>query len=522
MSAITGTEDPDTLVGTAGDDTIDALGGDDTVLARDGNDVVYGGDGADFVRGEGGDDVIYGGAGDDLLYGGSTTTGVGAGNDTLYGGDGDDLLRGGAGVDAFYGGDGNDRVSFFHFDATQGVVVDLRTQQVLNDGYGNAETLSSIEGVGDGTMFADTYWGSEVGGTFLLGKGDKVYAGAGNDSFQLDDTPALIDGGDGVDTLIGWSGFRLVDTDHNGIAEQDLSGPPAGVIINLADHRIYDDGWGDSGKIINVENITGALLNDILTGDGGANVIVGLDGDDILNGGGGADSLDGGVGNDQLSGGGGDDTLTAGDGDDSAYGGAGNDTVDGGAGNDLLSGDGGNDSLTGGDGADDIDGGVGADTLDGGTGNDTLDGGDGADELSGGDDNDALFGGAGNDTLTGGVGDDTLTGGNGRDTLVGGAGSDTFIFTEVSNSLPGARDTIVDLTSADWIDLSAIDADTGTAGDQAFTLVSAFDGHAGEMTLSYSGPAGRTTLNLDVNGDGVADMSIFLTGNQMAFTNFHP
>jgi Ca2+-binding RTX toxin-like protein len=76
--------------------------------------------------------------------------------------------------------------------------------------------------------------------------------------------------------------------------------------------------------------------------------------------------------------------------------------------------------------------------------------------------------------LSGGDGDDTLHGGGGADMLTGGLGNDIFTFTDISDSLPGSADTITDFTSNsgegtdDQIDLSAIDANTSVAGDQAF------------------------------------------------------
>ena len=74
-------------------------------------------------------------------------------------------------------------------------------------------------------------------------------------------------------------------------------------------------------------------------------------------------------------------------------------------------------------------------------------------------------------------------------------------------------DTVYDFVRAhgDRLDLSGVDANTALAGDQAFTLVSAFTRHAGEMTLLYT--AGVTLLRLDVTGDGKPDFQMKINGD---------
>jgi Ca2+-binding RTX toxin-like protein len=119
-----------------------------------------------------------------------------------------------------------------------------------------------------------------------------------------------------------------------------------------------------------------------------------------------------------------------------------------------------------------------------GDGNDTLIGNGvanrlygmrGNDVLVGGAGNDTLVGGAGNDTLKGGAGNDLLIGGKGKDILYGGAGRDTFEFNAITDSTRAKHDTIVDFNHAqhDRIDLAAIDANTGRAGNQAFVYIGA-------------------------------------------------
>jgi Ca2+-binding RTX toxin-like protein len=109
-------------------------------------------------------------------------------------------------------------------------------------------------------------------------------------------------------------------------------------------------------------------------------------------------------------------------------------------------------------------------------------------------------------------GNDRLTGGDGADTLVGGADSDTFVFTTLSNSTPANPDTIVDFTHGiDKIDLSAIDANTATGGNQAFVFAGPkANAIADAVTWSESG--GNTIVRADVNGNTTPDILIVLAG----------
>jgi serralysin len=186
----------------------------------------------------------------------------------------------------------------------------------------------------------------------------------------------------------------------------------------------------------------------------------------------------------------------------------------------------------------DVDLGDGHDLFRGGKGqlDGALSGGGGADQLFGGaaseliygdglvadssDGTDLLKGGHGDDTLIGGGGDDTLRGGADGDHLTGGAGSDVFLFAKLSDSAWSAPDLITDLEATDVIDISGIDADTTQAGDQAFHLVHALSGQAGEAALSYDRATHLTRLELDVDGDGHADAVIAIDGDRSDFTNF--
>jgi Ca2+-binding RTX toxin-like protein len=173
----------------------------------------------------------------------------------------------------------------------------------------------------------------------------------------------------------------------------------------------------------------------------------------------------------------------------------------------IMAGNGGDNRLFGLGGLDSIAGFEGDDVISGGDGNDTLRGGDG---------DDWLRGAVGNDSLSGAADNDTVTGGLGADSMAGGTGNDRFVFVRQADGgkTVATSDLITDFTRGqDVIDLFGIDArTTNAAPNDAFTFIgaAAFTNVAGQMR--YSSAAGVTTLLMDVNGNGTADMAIRLTG----------
>ncbi len=131
-----------------------------------------------------------------------------------------------------------------------------------------------------------------------------------------------------------------------------------------------------------------------------------------------------------------------------------------------------------------------------------------------------IWGGAFDDNLYGMGGDDVLIGGAGKDRLTGGSGNDTFVFKSLSDSTNAAPDVIRDLSPGDRIDLSAIDANPNNPTDQAFHLVTALNHHGREIALTYDAAHDRTVLQADVDGDGAADMTVWILGDHHTFTDF--
>ncbi|MBB3978899.1 Ca2+-binding RTX toxin-like protein [Rhizobium azooxidifex] len=214
---------------------------------------------------------------------------------------------------------------------------------------------------------------------------------------------------------------------------------------------------------------------------------IGTSASETLKGTGDEDRLEGRGGNDRLFGFDDQDRLQGGDGKDFLYGGGSADRLQGGAGIDFLYGAGG------------------ADRLEGDRGNDFLYGSDGTDELRGGQ---------GNDRLSGGDGADKLRGDIGRDKLYGGDGADRFIFKTVAESTVGfsGRDTIYDfsLDGGDKINVSSIDANSESSGNQAFKFINDADFHEKAGELRYEIRSDDTFVYADRNGDGKADFSVRL------------
>jgi len=149
-------------------------------------------------------------------------------------------------------------------------------------------------------------------------------------------------------------------------------------------------------------------------------------------------------------------------------------------------------------------------------GNDEIYGGGGGDTLFGGEGNDTLYGNDGNDIMSGGLGTDTLVGGRGADTLSGIDGGNTFVYNLVSDSNADSTGAFAAATG-DIVSTFNSAAETAVvASRDKFDLqpLATNIGH----TLYWNGPGpaawgvwqntalGYTFVNIDTNGDAVADM----------------
>jgi Ca2+-binding RTX toxin-like protein len=296
--------------------------------------------------------------------------------------------------------------------------------------------------------------------------------------------------------------------------------------------------------------IIGSDAPDELYGTNLGDTISGGLGGDYINGAGGADLLTGGPGDDNFDNLDPTDTVSAGDGFDrmnttfswtlasdqeflNLYG-ANNVSGTGNSGSNLIYGNDGANTLSGAAGNDVIDGYFGNDRIDGGTGYDTaayyfegavnvslaiagaqntgsagFDTLIGIENLDGGAFADRLTGNAGGNVLYGGGGNDTLTGGGGRDLLTGAGGLDRMKLNALSDSGTtfAQRDVLNTFAHGDKVDLTAIDANSRVAGNQAFTFVTNFTHVAGQLQWDKTAPTGYLVSG-DVNGDGVADFSL--------------
>ncbi len=555
-----------TLTGNALANVITGGDGGDTLGGADGNDTLTGGLGADVAYGGAGVDKLYGGDDNDLLSGGDDADRLygEAGADTLVGGAGNDTLEGGAGADIFVatvGGGvdtisdfvvGEDKIDLSAFGAYTTIIqsgadtvvtfaagTSMRLKNVTASTVTDASFvgLPSSYNVINGTAANNSLIGT-AGADHISGldgddelnglEGDDLLeGGAGDDMLGGGFGNDIMRGGEGSDVYtVNDAGDVVEDTGSTGIDQ--VSTGLAGYTLGATIERLF--GFGGVQQ-----TLTGNALANVIWASSSGGVLAGLGGDDILNGNSAADTLTGGDGADTLFGGGGADVFVA-----TAGGGA--DTV-----NDFVVGTDkidvsafgsivgvtqqGSDALvTVASGVTFLLLGVSAASVTnasfiglvaptwneivGTSAAETINGTADADHIQGLDGVDRLFGLGGDDWLQGGAGNDVIVGGAGADLLEGGAGSDTFRYDSAADfNVGGALDRILDFGTGDRINLSAIDANTGVAGDQAFTVVGGFTSVAGQLMTSYDAGEDETLVQMDVNGDGVADYALIVEGN---------
>ncbi|MEM7751983.1 MAG: choice-of-anchor Q domain-containing protein [Pseudomonadota bacterium] len=122
-----------------------------------------------------------------------------------------------------------------------------------------------------------------------------------------------------------------------------------------------------------------------------------------------------------------------------------------------------------------------------------------------------VFGGDGIDRVTGSANNDQIYGNDAADSLTGNGGNDRFVYRALTESTAQATDRIQDFSAGDVIDLSFIDANPGTAANDAFVFISgAFTNTVGELR-AVNTAANAWRVEADGNGDGIADLVISLT-----------
>jgi Ca2+-binding RTX toxin-like protein len=546
------------IVGTGSNDLLVGTDVAEQMVGREGNDLLEGAGGDDLLDGSWGDDTLLGGSGNDQLDGSY-------GNDWLNGGEGGDTYlvsgneaggwssfagfdtyndKGTSGVDRILAvGPGDVDIGLNSFSASNGIerieaAAGVGTVRLLGGWSGDNLDFSQIALVG-GSFIIDGYYGND---TITGSSAADTIKGGGNDD--------RLNGAEGGDTYLvsgneagGWSSFAGFDTyNDTGTSGVDriLAVGPGDVDIGL---NSFSAANGieriEAGAGVGTVRLLGGWNGDSLDFSqialvGGSFIIDGFYGNDSITGSSAADTIKGGGNDDRLNGAeGGDTYLVSGNeaGGWSSFAGFDtyNDTGSSGVDRILAVGPGdvdiGLNSFSAANGIERIEAaaGVGTVRLLGGWNGDTLDFSQialvgGSFIIDGFYGNDSITGSSAADTIKGGGNDDRLIGGLGADLLNGGSGCDTFVFYSVAEIglASGSYDIITDFASQlDKINLVNIDANLNVDSDQAFRYVgaAAFSGIAGELRLADQ------ILSGDVNGDGLADFRLGLTGVSTLFSS---
>lgn len=428
------------------------LGGKGMVVTgSQGTDTVYGGVGSDEINGNDGNDTLdsskSGSTAGDRLYGDG-------GNDSLIGGAGADTLIGGSGTDTMAGGAGDDRYQ-------------------LDDA---GDRIGEVAGGGTDTVMAsvDHVLAVNVENLELLYGAHRGTGNALDNTITGNDGDNLLDGKGGADRLEGRDGSDTYVIDNSG--DQVIEAATYGVDLVQAYVSFTLSANVENLQMLRFGTGTGNMLGNLITGSSGSETLYGLDGNDTLDGGGDQDLLVGGLGHDTYHVDNSRDAIVeiAGEGDDKVYASA-DYSLSANIEQLFLSG-----SARVGQG-NDID-----------------------NRITGAGNDDTLLGHGGLDILYGGAGNDVLIGGTGPDAMYGQSGADRFVFAPGDgNPDPYYLDGIGDFSQAegDKIDLSQL-------GPLTFVGNADFTGGAQVRYDHYDGTG--TLIEIDLNGDRVADMNIGL------------
>ena len=477
---VRGSDNDDRIEGNEANNTFFGNDGDDTLTGGEGEDQLFGGADDDFINGSVGDDQLFGESGDDVLSGA-------AGNDRLDGGLGDDRINLGDGVDTVVLGTrgfGVDTLVDFRaedrLDVSALNIADFATlSRHLTFSLAGAELNFTFGGAAERVIFqnanatrvnaASFIFDTSTAAKTVVGTAgvDMLFGGLGNDIIRAGAGSDRIDGGRGADRMEGGAGDDVYFVDNAGDLVIEAAGGGSDTVLTAVSFN------GASQDIERIEivgtgraNVVGNLLD---------NVLIGNDDVNALNGSKGADRMEGRGGNDLYYVDNVGDVVVEAAGD-------GTDTVRASISYTL---------------------GANVERL----------------QLVGSHQVNAI-GNALDNVLQGNARSNVIIGMGGRDLMTGGGGADRFDFRAVSDSPFAAYDRITDLENQDVINLSAIDANTNLAGDQGFTLVSAFTRQAGQLTLTFNATGNFTVLAADVNGDGVGDFRVILDGDHRDYDNF--
>ncbi|HYI48164.1 MAG TPA: calcium-binding protein [Allosphingosinicella sp.] len=304
-----------------GTNTVTTGGGVDEILSGLGADTIVAGAGADRITVTGGSDTVDAGADSDLLIvdysaattnvtGGVTggnlgsgytghladaaaatldfveaerfwiTTGTGddiintgAADDRISTGDGNDFLAGGLGNDIMTGGAGND---LYRVEDAGDVVLE-------SVGGGSDRVLSSVSytlTAGAEVELMTTDWHIGTDAINLTGNelANTIFGNAGDN---------LLDGGGGVDAMIGWAGNDSFFVDNAGDRIVETAGEGSDRVFASVSYTLTA---GSEVELMTTDFHAGTAAID-LTGNALANTIFGNAGANVLDGKGGNDSL---------------------------------------------------------------------------------------------------------------------------------------------------------------------------------------------------------------------------------------
>jgi Ca2+-binding RTX toxin-like protein len=294
--------DVENVTGGSGADTLTGSSLANTLSGGGGNDTLDGSTGADsFSGGAGSADVVtyatrtsdvtadIDGVADDGESGESDN--VQSDVENLTGGSGIDTLTGSSAANTLSGGSGNDSL-----DGGTGA-------DILNGGAGTADVVTYVSRSADVTVDIDG--AADDGET---GENDNVQTdvetltgGSGIDTLTGSSAANTLNGGGGNDTLDGATGADVLNGGGGTDDTATYASRSATVTVDI-DGAADDGEAGENDNVASdVEDVTGGLGADSLTGDSNSNTLTGGAGNDTIDGSEGVDTLLAGSGADAVT-----------------------------------------------------------------------------------------------------------------------------------------------------------------------------------------------------------------------------